>query len=313
MKRIIAKQNYYKALNHIMAQHPEVFNGREMIEATRQEFERRIGRVSEIVSELTRPVAFVYSGKRIAEQKMNGIMDRITSLGSLEANLSDDAAMEQFMTGCRAQIGKVSARRMYFNALNVAEELGKIEHSCMGKKLHETILPGFIRDVEEFGAALDRQAEQLNHRKMIRRELAELLASANLFIKWQLDGIALYFSDDYPDFYSEWISVRGDGSRKKRRKKAAGEEAPETVQVLPEPLAGEPVQEVIVTTPVQITTAEPDSNRLPAGMPEIQPVMPFLLSSLAWESQPADGSLASGAILQPPGGLAVIREEISFN
>jgi hypothetical protein len=188
MKRILAKQTHYKSLINILRRHPEFAEGKAQLQRMVAELESREKRMSEILSDICRPVSIFYAEKCQAEKEMNESMLRFTNLGKMAAYNKQDETLHSVMKTYLEQLYKVSAYRLYLNALNVAELLQTLDTNLGGPEFHSRQLPEFRRQAEEFGTKLTALADQLHRRKALKKELAELIASTNLFLRDVMDN-----------------------------------------------------------------------------------------------------------------------------
>ena len=236
------------------------------------ELESREKRMSEIITDISRPVSCFYSAKKQAEQEMNKSMYRFTSLGKLAAYHKQDETMYTMLKTYQEQLHKVSAYRLYLNAINVAEVLQTLDTNLGGPDFHSRQLPAFRTQAEDFGAKLTALAEQLLRRKALRKELAELIASTNLFLRDEMDNAVNFQQDSYPDFYREYHLIRQPHERKRRRSRKVQPEAQETsLKLLHVNL--EPVKLPELVSPV---IAKPQQIEMPVEKiqsPAVQPVI----------------------------------------
>ncbi|HOW32560.1 MAG TPA: hypothetical protein PLP88_13430, partial [Bacteroidales bacterium] len=224
MKRNLNRLYHYNSLLRVMNSHPEVFCGRSALLEAKAELERRTGRLSEIISELSSPLCLVYSRKKVVERELNEAMIRMTNLGCLDAHLHNDATMYAVMKTYRSQVRKVACRTLYYNAMHTARLLRGTSTATVGKDFLTVTLPAFTIQVAEFGRVLEEEAAALQRRKVLRSEMAALVASTNKFLHEQFDTMAHVMIHKHPDYYSEWVVLRGDGSRKRRKTNPAKSE-----------------------------------------------------------------------------------------
>jgi hypothetical protein len=254
MKRILAKHKHYKSLLDTFHNHPEFAEGKPIIEQYIDELVSNERRISEILSDIIRPVSFFYSVKRNAEKKLNADMLVYTSLGCMVASRNNNNTLYHIMSTYRMQLHKVSAYRLYLNAMHVAEMLQQVETSVAGPDFHTKKLPAFHKQAEEFGRKLDELKDQLLHRKVLRKELAVLIASTNILLHDVLDTAARGLQDTYPDFYREYMIVRHPKPRKRRTAKKSTTEVIPEIQVVPDRATAQSTDKVvhpIETEPVQ--------------------------------------------------------------
>jgi hypothetical protein len=218
MKRTLKRLEHYTSLRHVMENHPEVFEGKSALLEAKAEFEQRLNRLSEIVAELSVLLFTIYNPKKVAERELNEAMLRMTSLGCLEAHIRKDTVMLAAMKSYKSQVRKVACSTLYYNALQTVKLLESVSSSIAGKDFHSLVLPAFSRQVKEFGRELEKEAAQLQRRKLLRNELAALIASTNLLLHEQFDNLAFIMKLKYPVYYLDWTVLRGDGSRKRRKK-----------------------------------------------------------------------------------------------
>jgi len=221
MKRILAKQIHYKSLINTLRRHPEFAEGKAQLQRMVAELETRENRMSEVLSDISRPVAIFYAEKRQAENEMNESMFRFTNLGRMAAYNKQDETMYALMKTYQEQLHKVSAYSLYLNALHVAELLQTIDTNLAGPDFHNRQLPEFRRQAEAFGTKLTALADQLRRRKTLKQELAALIASTNLFLRDVMDNAVNFVQDLYPAFYREYHLIRQPHERKRRRNKKA--------------------------------------------------------------------------------------------
>ena len=219
MKRILAKQTHYKSLINTLRRHPEFAEDKAQLPRMVAELETRENRMSEILSDICRPVAIFYAEKRQAENEMNKSMFRFTNLGRMAAYNKQDETMYALMKTYQEQLHKVSAYSLYLNALHVAELLQTIDTNLAGPDFHTRQLPEFRRQAEAFCTKLTALADQLRRRKALKQELAALIASTNLFLRDVMDNAVNFVQDLYPDFYREYHLIRQPHERKRRRNK----------------------------------------------------------------------------------------------
>ena len=250
MKRILAKQTHYTSLIHIIKRHPEFAEGKSQLLQLISDFESREKRISEILSDIWRPVSIFYAVKRQSEIEMNEAMYRFTNLGKLTAFNKHDETLYTIMKTYQEQLYKVSAYQLYLNALHTAELLQPFEPSFTGPVFKSRQLPEFRKQAEEFGVKLTDLADQLRRRKSLKKELAQLIADTNLFLRDQLDHAVNYFQDSYPDFYREYHLIRQPHKRKRRSSKKNQEEMPETNPKMV------PIVQATVRAPETATPAE---------------------------------------------------------
>lgn len=224
MKRIITKQHYFKSLLNVVNQHATVFEGKRGLQSIKTDFEYRVRRISEIISDISRPVSIFYRPKQYAEERLNYAMKVMTGMGCMAASINGDAPMLAIMHAYNAQLNKVSAYRLYVNAMHVTEELKKVHVDTAGKDFHEKKLPAFRQQVKEFGVMLETLSDQLRRRKSLKIELATLIADTNRFLRYQMDAIVRFNSADYLDFYREYMLIRREH---KRKRPSAGKTQPE--------------------------------------------------------------------------------------
>jgi len=217
MKRNLNRLYHYNSLLRVMDSHPEVFSGRLALAEAKADLERRTARLSEIISELCSPVSLVYCRKKVAEHELNEMMLKMTSLGCLDAHLRNDAATYAVMKTYRSQVRKVSCSTLYYNAMHTARLLQGVTTGITEKDFHTVVLPAFSLQAAEFGRALEMEADALLRRKVLRKEMAVLIASTNRFLHEQFDSLAFVMMHKHPEYYSDWVVLRGDGSRKKRK------------------------------------------------------------------------------------------------
>ncbi len=217
MKRNLNRLYHYNSLLRVMDSHPEVFSGRLALAEAKADLEKRTAHLSEIISELCSPLSLVYCRKKIAEHELNAMMLKMTSLGCLDAHLRNDAATYAAMKTYRSQVRKVSCSMLYYNAMHTARLLQGVTTGVTEKDFHTLALPAFSLQVAEFGRALEVEADALLRRKVLRKEMAVLIASTNRFLHEQFDSLAFVMIHKHPEYYREWVVLRGDGSRKRRK------------------------------------------------------------------------------------------------
>jgi hypothetical protein len=228
MKRILAKQFHYKSLINILRRHPEFAEGKAQLQRMVAELESREKRMSEILSDICRPVSIFYAVKRQAEKEMNESMFRFTNLGRMAAWHKQDETMYTVMKKYQEQLYKVSTYRLYLNAINVAELLQTLDTNLGGPDFHSRQLPAFRRQAEEFGTKFIALANQLHHRKALKKELSELIASTNLFLRDEMDNAVNFLQDSNPGLYREYYLIRQPHERKRRTTKKSLPVAQET-------------------------------------------------------------------------------------
>lgn len=224
MKRNLNRLYHYNSLLRVMDSHPEVFEGRSGLLESKAELEKRTGRLSEIISELSSPLCLVYSRKKVAECELNEAMIKMTNLGCLDAHLRNDASMLAVMKTYRSQLRKVSCSTLYYNARHTARMLRGVSTSVTDKNFHSVALPAFSIQVAEFGRVLEEEAAALQKRKVLRSEMAALIATTNKFLHEQFDTLAFVIAGKHSEYYREWVVLRGDGSRKRRKTTRAKDE-----------------------------------------------------------------------------------------
>lgn len=258
MKRTIAKQNYYKLLLHVMQKYADVFEGKQELLSIKTDFELRVQRISEILSDISRPVAIFYNQKRHAEAKLNSTMKVMSGMGCMAASINDDATMLKVMQVYRAQLNKVSAFRLFVNARHVADLLKKVHVDIVGKDFLDNKLPAFGQQVQSFGTMLDWLSDRLRRRKSLKTELAQLIAGTNLFLRNEMDAIVRFNAAEYPDFYREYVVIRW---KQRRKRSLAGKSQPEMITAnndncaihLIESLQPQPTTNPLPHNPVQET------------------------------------------------------------
>lgn len=271
MKRILAKQNHYKSLINTFSRHPEFAGGKTQLQHLVAELESREKRMSEIITDISRPVSCFYSAKQQAEQEMNKSMYRFTGLGKLAAYHKQDETKYTMLKTYQEQLHKVSAYRLYLNAIHVAEVLQTLDTNLGGPDFHSRQLPAFRTQAEDFGAKLTALAEQLLRRKALRKELAELIASTNLFLRDEMDNAVNFQQDSYPDFYREYHLIRQPHERKRRRSRKVQPEAQEASLKLLH-VNQEPVKLPELVSPV---IAKPQQIEMPVEKAQPLAVKPF--------------------------------------
>lgn len=224
MKRNIAKQNYYKLLLHVMHKYEGVFEGKQELQSIKTDFEFRVQRISEILSDISRPVSIFYSPKRYAEEKLNYTMKIMSGMGCMAASINDDATMLKVMQAYIAQLNKVSAYRLFVNARHVADLLKNVHVDIVGRDFLDKKLPAFRQQVQSFGTILDLLSDRLRRRKALKIELAQLIAGTNLFLRNETDAIVRFNAAEYPDFYREYLLIR---YKQRRKRSLAGKSQPE--------------------------------------------------------------------------------------
>jgi len=271
MKRILAKQTHYTSLINTIKRHPEFAEGKPQLLQLVSDFESRGKLITEILSDIWRPVSIFYAVKRQSELEMNEAMYRFTNLGKLTAFNKHDETLYTIMKTYQEQLYKVSAYQLYLNALHTAELLQPFEPSFTGPVFKSRQLPEFRKQAEEFGVKLTELADQLRRRKSLKKELAQLIAGTNLFLRDQLDHAVNYFQDSYPDFYREYHLIRQPHKRKRRSCKKNQADLPETN------LKMVPIVHTAVRKPEPATSAEkklqlivkPIENKVPPQVEEI--------------------------------------------
>jgi len=207
-----------------MENHPEIFTGKAALLSMKADFDRLVKRLSEIVAELSIPLFNIYKPKQFAEHELNAAMLRMTSLGQLDAHYRKDAVMLATMKSYKSQLRKVACSTLYYNAMQTATLLQGVSTSVTEKDFLTVELPAFRKQVTDFGDNLEKEAAQLQRRKLLRSELAALTASTNQLLREQFDTLAFIMKLKHPDYYREWVILRGDGSRKRRKTSYAKDE-----------------------------------------------------------------------------------------
>lgn len=217
MKRTLKRLEHYTSLRHVMENHPGIFTGRAALLSMKADFDRRVKRLSEIVAELSIPLFNIYKPKQFAEHELNAAMLRMTSLGQLDAHYRKDAVMLATMKSYKSQLRKVACSTLYYNAMQTATLLHGVSAFVTEKDFLTVELPAFRKQVTDFGDNLEKEAAQLQRRKLLRSELAALTASTNQLLREQFDTLAFIMKLKHPDYYREWVILRGDGSRQRRK------------------------------------------------------------------------------------------------
>lgn len=213
MKRILAKQTHYKSLLAVVNKHAMVFEGKSGLMKIRTDFEYRVTRISEIIRDINRPVSIFYRVKKIAEARMNESMVKMISMGILSAAIENNEVKMKTMRDFKSQLKKVSAFRLLLNAKYVAGELKNVQSASAGEDFHTEKLPAFIQQVEDFETVLNNLSDQLLRRKMLRKELARLIADTNVFLRESLDAVVRFNSGGNPDFYRDYMVFRKEKKR----------------------------------------------------------------------------------------------------
>jgi len=189
----------------------------------------------------------------------------MTNLGCLDAHLRSDATMLAVMKAYRSQLRKVSCCTLYYNARHTARMLRGVSTSVTDKNFHSVALPAFSIQVAELGRVLEEEAAALQRRKVLRSEMAALIATTNKFLHEQFDTLAFVMAVKHPEYYREWVVLRGDGSRKRRKTTRAKEENasgsnPAIIQTKRAP-AGKAQEFKTVETATEVVTDQPDNKQ----------------------------------------------------
>ena len=254
MKRNLNRLYQYNSLLRVMDSHPEVFSGRLALAEAKADLERRTARLSEIISELCSPVSLVYCRKKVAEHELNEMMLKMTSLGCLDAHLRNDAVTYAAMKTYRSQVRKVSCSTLYYNAMHTARLLQGVTTGVTEKDFHTVALPAFSLQTAEFGRVLEAEADALLRRKVLRKEMAVLIASTNRFLHEQFDCLAFVMMHKHPEYYSEWVALRGDGSRKRRKAPRAKDETLKAAAAAPGHIMSAAKEPVLQSKPCDVQT-----------------------------------------------------------
>jgi hypothetical protein len=290
---------HYNSLLRVMDSLPEVFSGRSALLEAKAELERRTGRLSEIISELSSPLCLVYNPKKVVEHELNEAMIKMTNLGCLDSHLRNDATMYAAMKTYRSQVRKVACITLYYNAMHTAKLLQSVSTSVTDKNFHSVILPAFSIQVAEFGRVLEEEADALQRRKVLRKEMAVLIATTNKFLHEQFDNLAFVMAKKHPEYYREWVVLRGDGSRKRRKVSRAKDETAisnasaisltkrASAKQVQKPISVETAAEYVIDQPANKQPCE-----LPAFIPdELRKLLPDFIEKAVEEKRfvPAAG------------------------
>lgn len=235
MKRIIAKHIQYNSVLHVLSKHQEATASIAALKQYAGTLNTRIGRMSQILSEISVPVSLLYSCKQNAGNNMITAIKKYASLGLLIASAKNDEVMMVHVKICLSQLRKVSSYRMMQNAFQLVKILEAHQSELAGYGISINHLNEFKVLAQEFGKEMETLSNKLLRRKSLRSELAALIAGTNEMLHFNMDAMVAILRNKYPAFYREYMLIRKPYPRKKRtvKKKATASETLPLAVTLP--------------------------------------------------------------------------------
>lgn len=258
MKKEIEKHQQFKAIDFTLGKHNEAFTEKPDVQSAREAFAANTSRITEILSQLMRPVSTVRSQKMDSESRLRKELSKMIGIGLSLATTLDNQPLVSMFRNYDAQWKRCSAYQLYENALHVHTELSALDELATGNGLTAAKLAAFKSGVDTFGETLDITGYRLTDRRKSRHDVKVLIKANNKLLRFQLDTYIRYLEDEFPALYSEYMFLR-----KFKRKRPAGTEVPEACDIsgtVTDSLTGIALPNAVITLLTPETVVETDHD-----------------------------------------------------
>lgn len=217
MKKSILRLNRYKALYLVLEQYSVAFENEAL--ASVELLSTLNSRLSDLVSNLTRPVGLVYQNRKNSRGQFNDALKRAIKIAMAVSRKTENAALRDAATNYQNAMARSSDHRRYEMAQHLSELL--TPHSLLVGTLSNQ--PDFLQQlstaVQEFSQTLTGTGLSLNERKSAKSEMNALLAECNRLLAQELDGLVEIRRESHPELYNLYTTLR----RKRKPRGRAGD------------------------------------------------------------------------------------------
>jgi len=252
----INRMNKYKALYEILNQYPEAFEGEAL--ASVQALGTLNDRLSNLTSNLTRPVNLVYQNRSSNRETFMASLQSAVKLGLAIARKTGNSTLEATALNYRKRLSRTSDQKLYEMAVHLKELL--LPHSALLGVLgnQPDLMQHFSDSFQDFSLALSNTGLSLNERKSGRSELNELLSQCNLLLLHELDGLVEIRKDTFGELYNLYSTMR----KPRRRRSKVGEKPglSDISGMITNAVTGNPVADAQITLAQHATVTETDDD-----------------------------------------------------
>lgn len=219
MKTIINKHMKFTSISRVMNNYPVAFEDVPKATVMRDDFAGRNEDMSELISNLLRPISTIHRPKQDSQQKLIASTEEYIGMGILIATDLGNMPLLDLLKVYKSRINRSSAYKVFEMAVHVAEELDKVVALATEFGLTPEKLDAFKTQTTEFGETLDSTGVLLTDRRTEWNELARLATTNSKIIRLQIDPFVIFNEKALPEFYRDYMLVRGSRKRKKRTPK----------------------------------------------------------------------------------------------
>lgn len=258
MKKEIIKLDRIRSINRVLQNHEIVFENKPTALALRQELQQQSEAVETAINTLVRPVEIIRKPRQVSRENLRTILSEFTGIGQAIAKSKNDVVLHSLMTTYRKQIGSAS----YFSLCEIGRQV-KLSFDGMASEaeafgVSTSRLNAFDEMINSLDNYMLETTNNLSDRRAGRSDLKSRLKSCNQLIRERLDKFVKFSRTDYPEFYADYIGVRGVASRTKRNRIA--EVTYEISGTVTDKATGLPVANAIINILHMDTAATSDAD-----------------------------------------------------
>lgn len=209
MRREIIRHQKYKALQRILSDYPQAFEGKPEAQALVDTLAIQNDQLSETISKLIRPVSTVYRPKQDTRKTLLLMLNSMLGVSIMIATRIGNQPLIDIMKLYRRQLPSAPAYNVYEMAVHVSAEIGKEQELAANLGVTAEKLSDFNKLIAAFGSIIDDTGLALNDRKVERRQLNALLKACNILLRDQIDHFVIANKTEYPDLHLTYTAMRG--------------------------------------------------------------------------------------------------------
>lgn len=220
MQKQIIKLDRIRSINRVLQNHENAFENKPTALALRQELQQQSAAVETAINTLVRPVAIIRKPRQVSRENLRTTLTEFTGIGQAIAKSKDDVVLHSLMTTYRKQVNSASYFALCEIGRQVKLSFDAIAADAQAFGVSAERLTAFDEMISSLDNYMLETTNNLSDRRAGRSDLNSRLKSCNQLIRERLDKFVKFSRTEYPEFYADYIGVRGVVSRSKRNRTA---------------------------------------------------------------------------------------------
>jgi hypothetical protein len=269
MKYSIHQLDKFNTLGIIITGYPDAFEGFAEIIIARDKFLSNKTRISELVSDLNKPMTEVYMVKSDGRKKLYTALKLAIGTGITVAKRQGNNPMLLTMKEYKRSLAHTTIHDLPEMANRVYEDLQQYQETATGAGLTPEKLAALLDLSNSFREIIESTDYIISSRKAARKELKALISECILILKDELDPFVEHCIDTFPAFYNAYNTARAP-KRSYKKKITTISEVADITGTVTDSVTGKPIYEAVINIVDSETVETTDED----GCYEIDDVVP---------------------------------------